>query len=546
MSQSSFFQFKRIGTRLGLGFAVVLAMTLAMALAATWQLWRIHQQNDEMDRSAQHLSMAQQWSGIVQTNLERAMTATRLEALVSDNEALRASADAVVSRLNQDMAAGAGQANQLQERLLANVQDGTLRQMIEAVNANRDKFVKLRAAIRDDLQLGEGAERIDKELADSATFMLTSLDNLRQYLESSSSANSQGLRNRVQLAQWVVLALGAATLLLGAVIAILTTRALSKPLAYSAGVARQIAAGRLSTEVRVSGQDENAQLLAAMRDMRDQLATMVSQVRDSASGLVSTSDRLASDSQALADRTQQQAQVLQETALSVSELDASAVQNAQNARAARDQVEQAGEVAQRSGEVVTQAVESIQRINESSRQIGEIVSVIDGIAFQTNILALNAAVEAARAGEAGRGFAVVASEVRALAQRSGEAAKEIRGLIQRSVDGMATGNALVQQSGERMQEVLGAVRRVSGMMLEVGQASETQSSGVSRISQVVGELDQGTQHNASLVDQSAQVARQLQAQAEQLLALVARFDTGSVSASVSPAVTRTLPPLARQ
>ena len=524
--------FRRIGHRLMAGFALVLVITAAIGLSAGWQLWRIAQENEAIGLSTRNLATTQQWAGVARTNLERAMTSTRLEAVASGDETLRGALDPLFSRLNEEMSASAAEAQRLQE-VVAGLDDPVLRSLVDAVGQSREKFVRLRAEVRDDLQLGEGHERLDSDLQPSVNAMLVELEKLGQYLEAAGQASSQQLQQRVEQAQWAMLLLVGAALVVGVALALWITRALSRPVAYSVDVAGQIAEGRLDVAIDVRGRDETADLLGAMRSMRDQLVSMVGQVRDSAANLASTGHQLAQANQELSGRTGAQVEGLQAATTSLNGLEEQARRNAEHTAVARGQVDEVSRAAHLSAETVERAVEKITRINDSSRQIGEIVGVIDGIAFQTNILALNAAVEAARAGEAGRGFAVVASEVRALAQRSGAAAKEIRELIRGSIEGIAEGSALVQQAGTRMSEVMGGVEGVSRIMEEVGRASAEQSTAITQISQTVLHMDAATRQNAGLVGDNLEVVQRLQQQATELLGLVSRFRLGSDASPVT-------------
>jgi len=303
----------------------------------------------------------------------------------------------------------------------------------------------------------------------------------------------------------------------------LFSRRITRPIGLAVDAARAVAAGELDRTIAVTGRDETGQLLAAMRDMQQNLRQVVSSVRLGADGVASASTQIALGNQDLSQRTEQQASALQQTASSIEELGSTVRHTADNARQADALARDASTVAARGGDVVAQVVDTMKGIDASSRRIADIIGVIDGIAFQTNILALNAAVEAARAGDQGRGFAVVASEVRNLAGRSAGAAREIKALIADSVDRVGRGNALVEQAGHTMTEVVEAVMRVTRIMSEISAATSEQSSGVNQVGQAVSLMDQATQQNAALVEESAAAAESLRAQAQKLAESVAVF-----------------------
>ena len=288
-------------------------------------------------------------------------------------------------------------------------------------------------------------------------------------------------------------------------------------------VAQTVAAGDLTSRIDASGRDEISELLQALAEMNANLARIVSTVRDSSESIATGSQQVAIGNADLSQRTEEQAAALQETAATMDELGSAVRQNAENARQADALAQGASVVAARGGDVVGQVVDTMRGINQSSQKIADIIGTIDSIAFQTNILALNAAVEAARAGEQGRGFAVVAGEVRLLAQRSAEAAREIKGLITGSVDRVAQGSALADQAGATMNEIVDSIRRVTQIMGEIASASEEQSSGVAQVGDAVTQMDQVTQQNAALVEQSAAAAESLKQQAQALVQAVSVF-----------------------
>ena len=301
------------------------------------------------------------------------------------------------------------------------------------------------------------------------------------------------------------------------------TRSITAPIQQAVRLAEQVADGDLSVRIDANGKDEVAQLLAALGRMSQKLADIVSQVRRSSDSIATGSSEIATGNADLSQRTEQQASALQTTASSMEQLNATVRQNADNALQANQLSKGASAVAVKGGEVVGEVVTTMKSINDSSRKIADIIGVIDGIAFQTNILALNAAVEAARAGEQGRGFAVVASEVRSLAGRSADAAREIKTLIAASVERVEQGTALVDRAGSTMTEVVSAIQRVTDIMGEISAASTEQSAGVAQVGQAVERMDQTTQQNAALVEQSAAAADSLNQQARQLVSAVAVF-----------------------
>jgi methyl-accepting chemotaxis protein len=301
------------------------------------------------------------------------------------------------------------------------------------------------------------------------------------------------------------------------------TKGITTPLSRAVDAARRVAAGDLTGDIRVHGSDETGQLLGALKDMNQSLLNIVGEVRNGTHSITIASSEIAAGNQDLSARTEQQAASLEETASSMEELTSTVKQNADNARQANQLAGAAASVARKGGSVVAEVVGTMESIDASSRKIVDIITVIDGIAFQTNILALNAAVEAARAGEQGRGFAVVASEVRNLAQRSAAAAKEIKGLIGDSVEKVNAGTRLVSDAGNTMEEIVSSVQRVSDIISEITAASAEQSSGIDEVYKAVGQMDQVTQQNAALVEEAAAAAESMQNQASSLAEVVSVF-----------------------
>ena len=366
-------------------------------------------------------------------------------------------------------------------------------------------------------QLNEKSMRFATETYLGALTQLSSIE--RKAMEAAQLEAGQAYASGRNLL-WGAAAVSA---LLAAALGWWITGTLTAPAREAVTAAQRIAQGDLTTDLRTDRQDEMGHILQSMQDMQVSLRRVVGGVRINADNVSTASAQIAAGNLDLSRRTEQQANALQESAASMEVLGSTVKQSADNAREANQLAQGASTVAIQGGKVVGQVVETMKGINESSRKIGDIISVIDSIAFQTNILALNAAVEAARAGEQGRGFAVVASEVRSLAGRSAEAAREIKLLITASVTRVEQGNALVDQAGSTMEEVVSSIRRVTDIMGEISSASDEQSAGVAQMGHAVMQMDQSTQQNAALVEQSAAAAASLQGQAQQLVEAVGAF-----------------------
>jgi methyl-accepting chemotaxis protein len=351
------------------------------------------------------------------------------------------------------------------------------------------------------------------------------IDDAFRALDTLLAERVAQARQQLALLLALVLGLGLAALLFGVALA----RSLIRSLAHAVRVARAVSQGDLTVPVTAQGRDEAGQLLEALAAMQAQLVQVVGSVRGNAESVATASAQIAQGNADLSQRTEEQASALQQTAATMDELGATVRNNADHARQADELARAASSVARQGGTVVGDVVATMKEIDESSRRIAEIIGTIDGIAFQTNILALNAAVEAARAGEQGRGFAVVAGEVRALAQRSAEAAREIKGLIAASVERVERGSSLVGRAGSTMTEMVAAIERVTGVVGEISSASGEQARGIAQVGEAVGQMDRTTQQNSALVEESAAAAESLRGQAAQLVQAVAVFRLAQTS-----------------
>ncbi len=390
-----------------------------------------------------------------------------------------------------------------------------------------DKLMEFKRAGKPDDVIGPVYAEIDRRLQ--------AMDSQAAKAYAGAFKRAEAMQQRAQgerdMAAVIFLAVGGVAVLLSLGWAVGLTRLQTRPLKEAVEVARAVASGDLTHEFHAEGENEAAKLLRALQDMQTSLARVVGSVRQGAEAVASASQQIAQGNHDLAQRTQETAAALEETAASAEELGGTVGHNADNARAANQLARQASEVASQGGQVVAQVVDTMRGINESSRRIADIIGVIDGIAFQTNILALNAAVEAARAGEAGRGFAVVASEVRSLAQRSAGAAREIKALISASVARVEQGSQQVDAAGATMSEVVAAIGRVTDLMGEISAATTEQSSGIGQVGQAVSQMEHTTQQNAALVEESAAAAASLADQAQSLLSEVEMFKLGAYASS---------------
>ncbi|WP_307723876.1 methyl-accepting chemotaxis protein [Sulfuriferula plumbiphila] len=508
----------KISTRLYIGFGAIVAVMVILVSIAYMNFSRLGQANDLNVHTYQVLGeVSNMLEALINIETgERGFALTgndaSLEPLTAGKEAFKKHFDAVKS-LTAD---NSGQQERLQK--LEAEQRKWLATAIDPVIAMRHDVV-------------EGKDKIESVIAlEQAGKGKQGMDALRALLAEMGDAESTLLKQRSKdvaalqsLTGATLIAGGIVAAILAGLLAIWLGHNITRPLSLAVDLAKRVALGDLTSRVEITSKDETGELMGALKDMNESLVRIVGQVRTGTDMIATASSQIASGNLDLSSRTEQQASSLEETASSMEELTSTVKQNADNARQANQLAVSASDVAVKGGNVVSQVVDTMGSINESAKKIVDIISVIDGIAFQTNILALNAAVEAARAGEQGRGFAVVATEVRSLAQRSAAAAKEIKTLIGDSVEKVDIGAKLVDQAGATMEEVVASVKRVTDIMGEITAASQEQSAGIEQVNQAIAQMDQVTQQNAALVEEAAAAAESLQDQAGNLAQSVSVF-----------------------
>ncbi|MBW8848611.1 MAG: MCP four helix bundle domain-containing protein [Burkholderiales bacterium] len=509
----------RIGKRLGIAFAIVLTLMLVVAAISVRGIYHVAAGLETVykDRTIPLAQLGE---------LNNISTRNRLVIV----EMLRAPGFDEIKRRSDELNTNIKRAQELLDQYAASHLNDEEKALVQRFDASRKAYIN-EGLLPVSAALSTGGMSTAMEIYEAKTLPLAvetrklSDQLVKLQIDEAAAEYQRGQDTRAMAVATTAVLTGVA-LLLGAALAWMITRSITEPVQRAVGFAQAVAGGDLTTDIAADGRDEIATLLAALGQMNDGLVNIVRQVRSGADSILTGAGEIASGNADLSQRTEEQAANLEETAASMEQMNATVRQNADTAQTATQLAESASSVAARGGAVVQQVITTMSAISTSSKKIADIIGTIDGIAFQTNILALNAAVEAARAGEQGRGFAVVAGEVRALAQRSAQAAREIKALIGQSVDNVDTGSRLVGEAGATMTEIVTQVRRVADLIAEIGSATQEQTTGIGQVSEAVQQLDRVTQQNAALVEEAAAAADSLRSQAERMNEVVGVFKLG--------------------
>ncbi|TXI24776.1 MAG: HAMP domain-containing protein [Roseateles sp.] len=506
----------KLRTRVIAGFSLVMALLAVASIVSILRLSALSERIDHLVETDMHvLELSREWAGLSEGNILR-----RIVSLVVEDQGFVKAFTARSKKITE-------QIDRIQKELNELSTDPESLALIKAVDESRKQYQAARESVNKSKAQGEDITRSAvAELLPAMENYLGAIDKFATHTRSLVEATRQQAQQDVRNTRLIAITLLASALVLGVLIALVITRSVTEPLQQAQGLSQAIAGGDLSRTLRVEGSDELAALNRELLAMQQRLAHTITGVRGAADQVQLASAEIATGNSDLSQRTEQTASNLEQTGAAMAQLGDSVRLNADSAREADQLARSATTVAERGGDMVQQVVSTMSEIQQSSNRIADIIGVIDGIAFQTNILALNAAVEAARAGEQGRGFAVVAGEVRSLAQRSATAAREIKSLISASVERVDGGSRLVADTGETMREVVASVQRVSRIIGEISSASAEQANTLGEIGQAVQQLDQMTQQNAALVEQSAAAAESLREQSAELVSSVAGFRLG--------------------
>ncbi|UIN22612.1 methyl-accepting chemotaxis protein [Herbaspirillum frisingense] len=523
----------KIGSRLAFGFCLILLLATAILLIGLWRM-------AEMEASSEYVIEKKVTAMTTAMHMREAGSemALALRKVVTPTDAAEGKAED--EHLGRILQAYAGFEKQITE--LTSSSRG--KELLAAASGESKKLFPIVEQIRQQVLSNnyfDAAQLLKSDFLPAHEKWMSSVGALASFQQDDMKEAHADAKDSYRKAQIGMLLMGVLTLGLGFFFTFVITRSIVNPLKRAGSIAETISSGDLTQDFHDDGRDEAAHLVNALDAMQTNLAATLNEVKESAAVIAVASHEIARGNVDLSNRTESQASSLEETASSMEQLTSTVQQNAENARQANQLVLSASDYATKGGRVVGDVVATMGSIKESSSKIVDIIGVIDGIAFQTNILALNAAVEAARAGEQGRGFAVVASEVRALAQRSAAAAKEIKQLISDSVDKVDTGGKLVDEAGATMSEIVSSVKHVADIMGEITAASQEQSAGIAEVNNAISQIDEITQQNAALVEQAAAAAESLQEQSDVLARAVAVFRLRAAQAGAAHAAAATLP-----
>ena len=529
----------KLGAKLGIGIGLILLLVMILSIFVVTKLTGMNREAARIEADLSNKTLVSSISTAVKDNAISSM-----EMLLNTDSNLNAK---IVKQIEDRNNSNAALLQTLNRDLAGSEEDGKL---LTEMKKHRGLYVsgldKIMALVKSGKR-EEATYVAGEEMIPMLAPFLRAVNNLDNYQQVKVDASTGQIKETAKSIRNMTIILGVIALVLGVIIGIMIVRNLMKQLGgepdYAAASVHQIAAGDLSVSLDVKTGDTTS-IMYSLQVMQDSLRKIVSDIKGSVDAIDTSSKEIAQGNTDLSQRTEEQAASLEETAASMEQLTSTVKQNAENAKQANQLARGASEVASKGGAVVGQVVGTMSSINESSRKIVDIISVIDGIAFQTNILALNAAVEAARAGEQGRGFAVVAAEVRNLAQRSAAAAKEIKALIGDSVEKVEDGTKLVDQAGKTMEEIVNAVKRVTDIMAEISAASAEQSTGIEQINQAITQMDEVTQQNAALVEEAAAAAELLSEEAQHLAQSASVFKLNSSSGSSQPQARRVARPVA--
>jgi methyl-accepting chemotaxis protein len=510
-----------IGIRLGAVFALILLLLLAVTGIGLWRMQDANQMSQDLiKQQLPNERMIDEWFKVIEVNAARTTTAWRATDPSEQKE------------VEAQMKKSSARATEIQDTLGKTLTDPRAKAALDKVLETRKAYTGARANVFKEKAAGNldaAKEIFDKDMAAKREIYLASLADLSATQRTLIDRDGVAIDASFGSGRKIMITLGLIAVLFATVCAWLITRSITRPIGEAVRVAQAVAQGDLTSNIVVDSRDEAGQLMAALKSMNEHLVTLVTELRTGTDTINTASREIASGNMDLSARTETQASSLEETAASIEELTATVKNNAAHAREASALAVDAAAIAREGGEVVGEVVLTMGTINDSSRKIVDIISVIDSIAFQTNILALNAAVEAARAGEQGRGFAVVAAEVRNLAQRSAGAAKEIKQLIGDSVDKVDAGSRLVEKAGATMQNVVASIGRLSGLVSDISTASNEQQDGIEQVNVAITQMDSITQENAALFEEAAAAAASMQEQAGQLSHLVHTFKLAQVA-----------------